>query len=211
MLKQVQAGTGIFFAGFVILHLTNTWLAALGPGAYDGMQEILRMVYQFAPVEGLLLSVLLVHAVSGVVRIVREPKRLLSTHAKLHRYTGFFLLFVIGGHVLAVRGPSWFFGIYPGFEGLAFSIDYLPAVFYPYYFLLGVAGFYHAANGACLALTRFGWRVHPGPYVRYATGVSSVMMVLALLGLGGVLFDVGDPAQGSFAQFALGVISEFTP
>ena len=96
MLKQVQAGTGIFFAGFVILHLTNTWLAALGPGAYDGMQEILRMVYQFAPVEGLLLSVLLVHAVSGVVRIVREPKRLLSTQAKLHRYTGFFLLFVIG-------------------------------------------------------------------------------------------------------------------
>ena len=66
----------------------------------------------------------------------------------LHRYAGFFLLVFIGGHIVAVRGASWFYDVYPGFEGLAFSIAAVPGYFYPYYFLLAVAGFYHGINGS---------------------------------------------------------------
>jgi len=94
------------FAAFVAMHLVNTWLAALGPGLYDSVQGLLRNVYQFVPVEALLLGALLVHIVIGVARIVVEPGRVLTLRARAHRYAGFFLIVVVAGHVLAVRGSS---------------------------------------------------------------------------------------------------------
>ena len=158
MLKQLQAGSGAVFSVFVIVHLLNTWLAAFGPGVYDGAQSALRAVYQLAPIEALLLAALAVHIVVGVMRIRREPKRQLTARAKWHRYAGFFLLAVIVGHILAVRGSSWFYDVYPGFAGVSFSLNFLPGVFFPYYFLLAVGGLYHALNGLSIALPRLGVR-----------------------------------------------------
>ncbi|MDH3643444.1 MAG: hypothetical protein OES38_15180 [Gammaproteobacteria bacterium] len=206
MLKKLQAGTGLLFAVFVAVHLANTWLAAFGPGAYDGVQGALRTVYQFMPLEALLLAALLVHIVVGVMRIVTEPRRTLDLRGKLHRYAGFFLLVVIAGHVLAVRGPSWFFDVYPAFAGLAFSLDYLPGYFYPYYFLLGMAGFYHALNGVGIATRRLGMVASLGSLstrsVAVASGACGLGLLAGLLGLGGVFFDVGDVQSSAFAQLA---------
>ncbi|TDJ31778.1 MAG: hypothetical protein E2O59_00190 [Gammaproteobacteria bacterium] len=220
MLKKLQAITGLIFATFVAVHLLNTWLAGLGPAAYDGVQVALRQVYQFIFVEVLILSALLVHVVAGVMRIVKEPKRTLTIRARVHRYAGFFLMLVILGHILAVRGSSMFFDVYPGFAGLAFSIEFLPGFFYPYYLLLGVAGFYHALNGSGIALQRLsgrlgglGWRfVLPQRRLALASSVAALVMVVSLLGFGGVWFDVGDVASSDFARLAkelLGV--ETTP
>ncbi len=224
MLKKLQAITGLIFATFVAVHLLNTWLAGLGPAAYDGVQVALRQVYQFVFVEVLILSALLVHVVAGVMRIVKEPKRTLTVRARVHRYAGFFLMLVIVGHILAVRGPSVFFDVYPGFAGLAFSIEFLPGFFYPYYLLLGMAGFYHALNGSGIALQRLRGRsggrigelgrrfVLPQRRLALASSVAALVMVVSLLGFGGVWFDVGDVASSDFARLAkelLGV--ETTP
>ncbi len=224
MLKKLQAITGLIFATFVAVHLLNTWLAGLGPAAYDGVQVALRQVYQFVFVEVLILSALLVHVVVGIIRMVKEPTRTLTVRARVHRYAGFFLVLVIVGHILAVRGPSVFFDVYPGFAGLAFSIEFLPGFFYPYYLLLGMAGFYHALNGSGIALQRLrgrsggrigelGWRfVLPQRRLAIASSVAALVMVVSLLGFGGVWFDVGDVASGDFARLAkelLGV--ETTP
>jgi succinate dehydrogenase/fumarate reductase cytochrome b subunit len=215
MLKKLQAGTGLLFATFVAVHLVNTWLAALGPGVYDGLQGVLRSAYQFLPVEALVLAALLVHIVVGIMRIVSEPRRTLNLRSRIHRYAGFFLMVVIGGHVLAVRGPSWFFDVYPQFAGLAFSIDYLPQVFYPYYFLLGMAGFYHGLNGVGIAAPRLGVRPGLGSLssrtVAVASAFAGLALVAALLGLGGVWFDVGDVQDSAFAQLVrdlLGIQSD---
>lgn len=220
MLKKLQAITGLIFATFVAVHLLNTWLAGLGPAAYDGVQVALRQVYQFVFVEVLILSALLVHVVAGVMRIVKEPKRTLTIRARVHRYAGFFLMLVILGHILAVRGSSMFFDVYPGFAGLAFSIEFLPGFFYPYYLLLGVAGFYHALNGSGIALQRLrgrlgglGWRfVLPQRRLALASSVAALVMVVSLLGFGGVWFDVGDVASSDFARLAKGLLGvETTP
>ena len=130
-LKQIQAATGLLFLLFVSLHLINTYLAALGPAVYDSAQSVLRNFYHFPPVEALVLAALVVHIVVGLVRIKVEPKRVLTPRARLHRYAGFFLLVVIGGHIAAVRGPSLLLDIYPGFHGLAFSISAVPWYFLP--------------------------------------------------------------------------------
>ncbi len=207
MLKQIQAGTGVLFAAFVALHLMNTWAAMFGPTAYDAMQSALRNVYQFAPAEALLLAALAVHVVVGIMRIVNEPRRELTVRARWHRYAGFFLVVFIFGHILAVRGSSWFYDVYPGFDGLAFSIAYVPAYFYPYYFLLGMAGFYHALNGLSIALPRLGVRLRlPATNLKLATAGAAALMILALLGFGGFLFDIGNPYESAFAELALELV-----
>ncbi|MCZ6855410.1 MAG: hypothetical protein O7G86_15975 [Gammaproteobacteria bacterium] len=205
MLKKLQAITGLMFATFVAVHLLNTSLASLGPGAYDGVQAALRLVYQFVFVEVLILLALLVHVVVGIVRIVKEPKRNLTIRARVHRYSGYFLMLVIVGHILAVRGSSVFFDVYPGFAGLAFSIEFLPGFFYPYYFLLGMAGFYHALNGASIAAGRLGGRFSlrlPQRRLAIASSTAALVLAVSLLGFGGVWFDVGDVASSDFARFA---------
>ncbi len=209
MLKQIQAVSGLTFAVFLALHLTNTWLASLGPGVYDGMQGVLRTFYQFAPVEAILLAALAVHASVGVLRIVVEPKRTLSTRARWHRYAGFFLLLFIGGHILAVRGSSWFYDVYPGFEGLAFSISAVPGYFYPYYFLLAVAGLYHGLNGTGIALSRLGRPTAlSSAGLQRATAAGAVLTVLALGGFGGWYYDVGDVRSSGFAVLTTRIAGE---
>jgi succinate dehydrogenase/fumarate reductase cytochrome b subunit len=209
MLKPIQAASGLIFAAFLVLHLSNTWLASLGPGPYDGVQAVLRGVYQFAPFEALLLAALSVHAVCGVLRIIIEPKRALSTRARWHRYSGFFLLVFIGGHIFAVRGASWFYGVYPGFEGLAFSIAAVPGYFYPYYFLLAVAGLYHGLNGAGIAVSRLGRPTAlSGAALRRITAAGAVLTVLALGGFGGWFYDVGDVRSSGFAVLTTRIASE---
>lgn len=209
MLKQIQAATGLVFAVFLSLHLANTWTASLGPGVYDGLQAALRQFYQLAPVEALILAALVVHAIVGIMRIVTEPKRTLTARARLHRYAGFFLMIVIGGHILAVRGVSWFYDVSPGFDGLAFSMEAVPGYFYPYYFLLALAGLYHASNGAGIAAARLGWmRALPGPALRGVTVTGALLTVLALGGLGGWFFDVGNVAEGEFAVLTTGIAED---
>jgi succinate dehydrogenase/fumarate reductase cytochrome b subunit len=209
MLKPIQATSGLVFAVFVGLHLVNTWAAALGAGSYDGLQALFRQIYQFAPVEALVLAALMVHVITGLMRIFTEEKRTLTTRARWHRYAGFFLLAVIGGHILAVRGASWFYGVYPGFEGLAFSIDAVPGYFYPYYFLLAVAGFYHGLNGAGIAVARLGWsRPMGSAYLGRSTAAAALLTVLALAGFGGLMFDVGDVWKSEFAVLATGIAGE---
>ena len=204
MLKQVQAGTGVLFAVFVAVHLINLWLASLGSSAYDGFQEMVRPAYQWPPVEILLLAALAVHVVVGLMRIFSEPKRTLTPRGRWHRRAGIFMLIVIIGHIFAVRGPSWFFDLYPQFAGLAFSIDFAPYYFYPYYFLLGLGGFYHMLNGLSIALPRLGGSMPLSTQVlRRVTWGAGGLTVAALLGFGGLWTDVGDPYQSEFARLAL--------
>lgn len=206
MIRTVQAGSGVFVFVFLAVHLANTYLAALGAQPYNAVQSTVRMVYQWWPVEITLLAAIVVHAAAGLWRIFKEPARLLTLRSRLHRYAGFFLLLVIVGHVIAVRGVSFWFGVHPEFVGLAFSMQYLPQVFYPYYFLLAVAGFYHGLNGFSIAAGRLGMRLPlRAGTLAWAGAAAVVLTVFALLGMGGVLFDVGSPEDSPIARLALQV------
>jgi succinate dehydrogenase/fumarate reductase cytochrome b subunit len=201
MLKPLQAATGALFALFVFAHLINTWLAAFGAHTYDSVQGMLRQVYQFAPLEVLLLSAAAVHAVIGIVRWVQEPPRTLSPRARWHRRSAVFLLVFIVGHVAAVRGVPMLYDVFPQFAGLAWSMQFAPYYFYPYYFLLGMAGLYHGANGLVIAAGRLGWRLPVSSRgLGSITAVGAVLMILALLSLGGVTRDVGPVHESDFAR-----------
>ena len=118
--------------------------------------------------------------------------------------TGLYLLMVIGGHVLATRGPSLFYGFHPEFAGGAFSLWWLPMLFYPYYVLFALCAIYHGSNGLLLAAAAFGspapagLRRGPGYWVPVAT--LGLAVLLGLLGMGGVLYEIADPTDNEYAR-----------
>lgn len=211
-LRRAQALSGVIFGTFLAAHLANTWVAAISPELYDGTQRILRAVYQQPLVEAVLLAALGVHLVVAILRKRAGRPAPQTVRASWHRNAGIFLAVFIAGHVLAVRGPSWFAGIHPGFAGMSFTLAWLPEYFYPYYFLLGTAGLYHGLHGLGVAAGRFGWRLRVSARTAWcATAAGGIVLALALLGFGGVWYEVIDPFDNDFARLVTGIAGGSTP
>ena len=195
-LKVAQAIAGTVFSVFLSFHLANFFLAPFGPEVFNGFQRSIRVFYQSPLVEWLVVVVpLLVHVVCGVWLLLVNKGR---GRWSWHRMAGIFLMLVIVGHVAAVRGPSVLYDVFPEFEGLSFSLWYFPAYFYPYYFLLAMAGFYHMTLGLDRVRIRFSLPL-PTLSSRILLLTVAAWSVISLLALGGLLFPVSDPSTSAFA------------
>jgi succinate dehydrogenase/fumarate reductase cytochrome b subunit len=208
-LIKLQAISGLIFFAFVGVHLMNTWAAAGGAELYDGLQGLAQFLYQAWVVEALILTALGVHVACGIARMKQRRAPTPGRRARWHRYAGIFLMVVVAGHIAAVRGPSWFLDVYPGFAGVSFSLAFAPAFFYPYYFVLGVAGFYHGVNGALVAAGRLGWPAAGlARRLPVATAVAALLMVVALASFGGFVGAIDDPFDNDFARLGMGMLNE---
>ena len=210
-LLRWQAISGLVFAGFLLLHLVNVMISAFGPGLYDAFQVRVRPLYQYPLVEiGVLLTALVVHITTGVIRLRRRPRSRqwgkLPVRTRLHRASAYFLLVFIAGHILATRLPSLLDGVWIGFAGLSYAMEVLPGVFYPYYALLGLCGLYHGGYGAYLALRSLGVRLPSistmGALAWAPLAIAGVLIVFGVLSFGGHLHPIDDPYQSDFARWA---------
>jgi len=206
-LARVQAWSGVLLAPFLLAHLVNQALGALGAPSYDASQRLLRAAYQSPPVEiALVLGPLLVHAGAAVVRMVRRRGRKAPAtwRTRLHRLSGLYLLVFFAGHVAATRGASLLYGVYPEFAGVAFTLRWVPAYFWPYYLGLALAGLFHLVSGLGIGLPAVGIRaataLRSPRVVGAVCACGGVALVLGLLGLGGALFDVGRPEGSPYAR-----------
>lgn len=208
---RVQRLTGLTVLVFLLVHLVNTWLAVLGPGIYNEYQRFARTAYQHPLYElFLLFTPLLVHLGCGVWRIWKSNKVAspMSLSRRLHRYAGIFLGVVVIGHIVATRGPSLLFGIYPEFEGLAFTLQRMPGYFYPYYALFAAAALYHAGFGLHSMLKSRTARLSSLAFASRALPIAAwVATTAGLLALGGQLFPVDDASGSEFARLILGFVS----
>ena len=205
--RRAQAMSGIALTLFASVHLLNTMLAAI-PGAYDPFQRIVRRAYQSPLIEVLLVFLpLVVHVVAGVRAFVKRRSRTADApmRKRLHRYAAWYLLLVMTGHVVATRGASLVYGVYPEFAGLQFSIAWLPWLFIPYYAVFGVAGVYHVAHGLPIALGVLQRRL-PSVLTRPSTfwvvvAIGALAALLGVAGIAGWLYtsDV-DPFASDYAQ-----------
>ena len=106
--------------------------------------------------------------------------------ARLQRYSAIVLLVFIVGHVVATRGSSLIYDVWPGFDAIAFTMIWVPAYFIPYYTLFSVAALYHLVNGLGVALPRLGLRgMHGSRMGRVVAGLTVVGAVLLVLGVAG--------------------------
>ena len=95
----------------------------------------------------------------------------------------------------------------PGFHGVAFTFQWVPAYFWPYYTALALCGWYHLVHGLSTAGAVLRWRgvsVLQRPRVfTSVVGIGAIALVFGVLSLGGVLVDVGDPASSEYARLVL--------
>ncbi len=206
-LLRIQCLSGALFSAFLGVHLVNTATAIRGAEAYDGFQRSAREVYQHPAAELLLVfTPLVVHLFAALLRLKRNGLRRPTQplRARLHRYSGWFLLLVILGHVFATRGSGAFFDASPMFGGLAFSLWWMPLMFYPYYLLLSVCGLYHGLNGLVTAAGVLGVKLPRGLREGWGfwvpVGAGAVVMFLAILAMGGHLFEIADPTDNDYAR-----------
>lgn len=205
-LAKTQAVSGLLFSIFALTHLTNTSLAIFGDGLYDGFQGAVRGVYQWPLLEVALIATLVTHVVAGILRIRarRGSRAKPNLRLRLHRYAGYYLAIFVFGHIAATRLPALLADAPPFFGGVSFSMHFLPWWFYPYYTLLGVAGLYHAFYGIPVALGVMGVRTPQwlrrgkGFWIPVTTGAA--VIVLAVLGFGGFLYEIEDPFDNDFAR-----------
>lgn len=187
-LRGAQAVTGLVFSLFLSLHLFNQAVAVRGAAAYDSVQGALRAGYQVPAVEvALVLMPLLVHAglaVAAMWRRRRAPAVQATWPARLHRWSGRFLLVVFLGHVGATRIPALLADAAPGFAGVAFTFKWVPAWFWPYYAALALAGWLHLLFGLSIALPRI-TGVVLGRRALFATlALGAVALLAGVVGFG---------------------------
>jgi succinate dehydrogenase/fumarate reductase cytochrome b subunit len=189
-LIRVQAASGALLAVFLLAHLFNQTLAIAGPAVYDDVQAGLRAAYQAPAVElALIAAPLLVHIVASVWRALRRrgAPAPADLRTRLQRWSAVVLLLAVFGHVAATRLPSLVYGVFPGFDGIAFTMVWAPAYFVPYYLVFSVAGLYHAAHGLSLALPRLGLGAPAARTRPLVTAVTLVGGVALAVGISGFL------------------------
>lgn len=205
---RIQAISGLCFAAFLALHLAATVSAIFGEAAFTFVQHAGRPIYQFPLLELGLVAAFAAHIVAAWQLRQRARSALRGNlRRRLHRYTAIYLLLFAAGHALATRGVSLAGNVDSGFDAVAFSIAWVPAWFLPYYFLLAMAGLYHAWWGSLTALSRLGWkapgalRARPAFWLLPVAGL--LLIPLALARFAGLLGDVGNPMVSDYARYYL--------
>lgn len=205
--QRVQVWSGLAFSAFLFIHLVNQALAALGEATYDAAQGQLRRAYQTPVVElAAVLLPMLVHMVAAGVVLLRRRGVPAPTavRSRLHRYTGRFLLVFALGHTAATRLPSLLAGVFPGFLGVAYTFQWVPAWFWPYYPALALAGWIHLVGGLAQAGARFQWPAlrwlnHRIAFPAVVSGGAAALL-LGVLALGGVLADTSRAGSSEYAR-----------
>ena len=221
-LIKLQSISGLIFATFLILHLSNLAAALLGQNTYDQYMRLLRWYYQYPLIEIFIVGAAsLVHIYASVKRGIQRRKKEKfrdqnnrpSLRLRLHRYSGYFILLAFFGHVIATRSPSLIFGMNVDMSFLYFSLFIMPWFFYPYYLLLGTSGIYHLTNGVITALRAL--KVHlpksaasPSSRIFWIwIGICLTITFFSVLSLGGILIEIENDRYAEWKLFA----SKFVP
>ncbi len=213
--RRAQALSGVMLAGFAALHLLNLPFA-LVPGGYDAYQRMMRVLYQSPLFEiPFVIAPLVVHvicSVRGMLRTDRAPAR--TWPERLHRWSAWYLLLVIAGHVLATRGASLFYGVYPESAGIAFTLVWIPLFFWPYYAVLAISGVLHLGYGlprAISVLRRTGDRSQRSVALMVGLLLTAMLVALGLLGFSGALYPIEDPFASDYAAMYRDMDSPLVP
>ena len=207
---RIQAASGLAFSLFLALHLANTMFAPGGEDSFNAFQGGARRFYQTVLFEVLLVAAPLVtHMTASIVRIVRRRRRGRSEQptlrTRLHRYSGWFLLTVILGHVTATRIVPLATDTQVRFGDLNFTTVIYGVPFAIYYILLGVSGTYHLLNGLTVASRVFGVRwpseFARGPAFWVPAGALMALIAIGVASFAGWFFPVDPALWGDSSAF----------
>eukprot|EP01117_Protostelium_nocturnum_P005909 TRINITY_DN2128_c0_g1_i1.p2 TRINITY_DN2128_c0_g1~~TRINITY_DN2128_c0_g1_i1.p2 ORF type:complete len:255 (+),score=69.11 TRINITY_DN2128_c0_g1_i1:140-904(+) len=211
-LVQLQAGSGIGFSTFLILHLTNAIAASSGELGWDGVREFFRLYYQNPFVEVVtVFGSLLLHAGTSSIIFYRRNERQkrvkkedgdkdvkktvhIPLALQLHRFTGYILTGLTFAHIFATRISTFIWDLDVDFQFLNWGLASKPVLMFPYYVLFSFSGIYHLSYGLPQALrVIFGvklpdWTSPRRPYFWIWNGLVGLGVLSGILSLSGLLF-----------------------
>ena len=199
--QSMQGYSALFFAGYLVPHLGNTFAAVFGPGPYDAVQKVLRTVYTHPVVEAVILGSAVVHVAAGILH-ARSRTYNLTGESKVNVYTGYFITTFIASHVYFTRAF-----VYLGFGGVALSLQKAPVIFFPYYIAFGAAGAVHVLIGLPKAFAYSGIRTPRMP--KKAVKAAVVGVTLGVLALGGRFFKNKDSSSHPYAEHLYAHVPKF--
>lgn len=216
-LGPIQAASGAVFALFLILHLVTAASGLLGIERYDSTLGLLRRIYRpHVAVELIVIGTSgTIHIACAVLQMIRRRKIFAlkgPLWMRAHRVSGYFLLLVIIGHVLATRvAPTLATGPTAtgkaDFSFLAYATLAVPYFFWPYYLALGIAGSLHLGLGLHLASRVLGRRIaSPGPGAHGGPSVARLVVLfgftaIVTAGVFGILSRAGDAPRHRFPEY----------
>lgn len=211
-IERIQAGSGLAFGLFLVLHLTTTISASGGILVYDRTLALFRGLYRPHLVFELVVIALsgLIHIGCAVGRMAKRRNRTarrVPGWMRAHRFSGYFLLATVIGHAAATRVlPA--FGTGPTATGAAdfayvsYAVIGWPWFFAPYYIALGLCGAIHLGLGVRLALpVLLPGRVISGPpSCRYLLGVGAFALLVSM-GVGAIIARSPTAPRQRFAEY----------
>eukprot|EP00053_Salpingoeca_punica_P009243 m.82789 g.82789 ORF g.82789 m.82789 type:complete len:252 (+) comp14934_c0_seq3:236-991(+) len=194
-LRRLQAGSGLTFGTFGTLHVANLYLAMFSQRSVDSVMTLLQQVYHRKEVECLGIAALATHAMCGFVLARRRGGSIVAEddfRKTLHRVTGYILAGSVTLHVLHMRVYPHLSGKASDFLSVHYCIKSWPAVFYPAFGLLVVAGIYHQCYGIVRAITSLSPRPLKISSRRFNIAVCVLVScgLLSVAGFGGLLYPV---------------------
>jgi succinate dehydrogenase/fumarate reductase cytochrome b subunit len=215
-LAKVQAVSGLGFAVFLAMHLATTVAAVGGPASYDGILWTVRAIYRPHPVVEFLLigGSAAVHIACAVLQILRRRKT--GPHPRppwrlrLHRWSGYFLMLAIVGHVYATRVMPAIAGGAADFSYLAFSVIAWPYFITPYYFVLGTAGAIHLGLGLGFAAQALAPAGASAALRRASIALAAAAGVLVCAGVAGILMKSAEADWSQFQEYR-GLYDRYLP
>jgi succinate dehydrogenase/fumarate reductase cytochrome b subunit len=204
---KTQALSGLAFAIFLAMHLATTVSAVGGPASYDGTLASLRAIYRAHPaVEFLLIgSSAAVHIGCAILQIARRrktgPHPTPPWRLRLHRWSGYFLMAAIVGHVYATRVMPALGGGRADFSYLAFSVIAWPNFINPYYFVLGLAGSVHLGLGLGFAAQAWAPATFSPALKRVSIGIAALTGALVFAGVTGIIARSAEADRSRFGDY----------
>lgn len=225
-LKLIQAASGSAFGTFALLHLGNIAAAHFQASGFNNVERIVRYYYQNPILEPLLIiGSLGVHAISSYILVFRRWKKQKNAQTEpvdlsetLHRLSGYFLSVSVPIHALATRLPSLLYGpdYSADFSLISFTLRAYPWFFYPYFYLLGSSGLYHAVFGGLKSIDRFfrvsvSKKIVTNKFFLPVIGALSLVICSALLAFGGVYFNIPKNSFSLWKKLFEDLFSGFGP
>jgi hypothetical protein len=120
---------------------------------------------------------------------------------RIHRLCGYALAVIFGVHVFATRVVPMVYDLKVEYSLLTNGLRDVPYIFYIYYPILGMSGFYHMFYGLHRAFGVLGMKLFPagwGPGTskfRTVATIGCVVMFSSILAIGGNYFHVEIPQR----------------
>jgi succinate dehydrogenase/fumarate reductase cytochrome b subunit len=143
-LKRIHRGAAILLSVFIVAHLVNHIAGLAGPALHQSIQESLRKIYRFAPIEVALLLAVGTQMITGLSLVIVK-KRPSSRYDWMQLLSGLYLAFFLCFHLRAVMLARFEWNVETDFHFAAWGIHHPPNhyFFVPYYGVAVFAVFLH--------------------------------------------------------------------